>query len=146
MLNGGEYRVPGTKYRLDGYDPTTRTAYKYQGCIFSRLRDMLPRSEYTTSANQAPHGGLVRQYVEQKECPTVPRIQLRRDMGARVQGTPLRGLKRRKLRVLVGSPTKTSAERQFLRRQDERHLPSLPLPNGRDHQISRFHIPVSVDE
>ena len=33
-LNGGEYRVPGTKYRLDGYDPLTRTAYEYQGCLW----------------------------------------------------------------------------------------------------------------
>lgn len=28
-LNGGEYRVPGTKYRLDGYDEATKTAYEF---------------------------------------------------------------------------------------------------------------------
>ena len=115
-LNGGEYRVPGTKYRLDGYDPTTRTAY--ERLYFSRLRDVLPRSEYSTSTNQTPHGGIVCQYVEEENCPTVPWIQLRRDLGAQIPRTPSRGFKRRKLRVRAGSPTKTLAERQFLRRQD----------------------------
>ena len=59
---------------LRPYDPH---GVRIPRLYFSRLRDMLPRSEYTTSANQAPHGGLVRQYVEEEECPTVPRIQLR---------------------------------------------------------------------
>lgn len=30
-LNGGEHRVPGTRYRLDGYDKETKTAYEFHG-------------------------------------------------------------------------------------------------------------------
>lgn len=30
-LSGGEHKVPGTRYRLDGYDEETKTAYEYHG-------------------------------------------------------------------------------------------------------------------
>ena len=56
-LNGGEYRVPGTKYRLDGYDPTTRMAYKYQGVYFSRFaRHASPIRVYNIREPSTPWG------------------------------------------------------------------------------------------
>ena len=33
-LNGGEIRLPGTRYRLDGYAYETNTAFEYQGCVY----------------------------------------------------------------------------------------------------------------
>ena len=33
-LNGGEIRLPGTRYRLDGYSYETNTAFEYQGCVY----------------------------------------------------------------------------------------------------------------
>lgn len=32
--NGGEFTIPGTRYRADGYDPETRTVYEFHGCEF----------------------------------------------------------------------------------------------------------------
>lgn len=29
--NGGEFCIPGTKYKVDGYDPTTNTVYEFHG-------------------------------------------------------------------------------------------------------------------
>ncbi|KAG1661834.1 Death-associated inhibitor of apoptosis 2 [Nymphon striatum] len=33
-LNDGEYVIPGRKYRLDGYDELTKTAYEFHSCFF----------------------------------------------------------------------------------------------------------------
>lgn len=33
-LNGGEYKIPSTKYKADGYDPTTNTIYEFYGDVF----------------------------------------------------------------------------------------------------------------
>ena len=30
----GEHAVPGTRYKLDGYDPDTHTAYEFHGCVY----------------------------------------------------------------------------------------------------------------
>ena len=30
--NGAEFKVPGTKYRVDGYDPVTKEIYEFLGC------------------------------------------------------------------------------------------------------------------
>lgn len=44
--NQGEYLVPGTRFRLDGYDPETRTAYEFHGCFWHGCRSCYPqRSE-----------------------------------------------------------------------------------------------------
>ena len=32
--NGGEYRIPNTKYRVDGYVPSTNTVYEFHGDVF----------------------------------------------------------------------------------------------------------------
>jgi len=37
-LNGGEKKLPGTSYRLDGYCPETNTAYEFQGCFWHGCR------------------------------------------------------------------------------------------------------------
>ena len=34
VLNGSEHRVSGTRYRLDGYDEESMTAYEFLGEIF----------------------------------------------------------------------------------------------------------------
>jgi hypothetical protein len=33
-LNGGEVKVAGIRYRLDGYCATTHTAYEFHGCLY----------------------------------------------------------------------------------------------------------------
>lgn len=33
-LDGDEYRIPGTNYRADGYDETSRTIYEFHGCVY----------------------------------------------------------------------------------------------------------------
>ena len=34
-LNGrGEHTVPGTRYKLDGYDPDNHTVYEFHGCVY----------------------------------------------------------------------------------------------------------------
>lgn len=33
-LNGGEYNLPGTRYKVDGYDPLTNTVYEFHGDIY----------------------------------------------------------------------------------------------------------------
>ena len=33
-LNEGEKKIPGTRYKLDGYCEETHTAYEYHGCVF----------------------------------------------------------------------------------------------------------------
>jgi hypothetical protein len=32
--NGGEYRIPGSKYWADAWDPLTKTVYEFHGCDF----------------------------------------------------------------------------------------------------------------
>lgn len=32
--NGGEYRIPGTRWKCDGYDPSTNTIYEFHGDAF----------------------------------------------------------------------------------------------------------------
>ena len=41
--NRGEHRVPGTRFRLDGYDAETRTAYEYHGCFWHGCRTCYPQ-------------------------------------------------------------------------------------------------------
>ena len=33
-LNGGEYQIPGTAYRCDGFSEATQTIFEFYGCIF----------------------------------------------------------------------------------------------------------------
>ena len=57
-LNGDEYQVPGRKYHLDGYDPTTRTAYEYHGCIFHGCETCFPDQSMQHPRTKHPMGVL----------------------------------------------------------------------------------------
>ena len=67
-LNGGEYKVPGTKYRLDGYDPTTRTAYEYQGCIFHGCETCFPDRSIQHPRTKHPMGVLYVNTLKKKNA------------------------------------------------------------------------------
>ena len=47
-LNGGEIRLPGTRYRLDGYAYETNTAFQYQGCIYHGCPRCFPEDREET--------------------------------------------------------------------------------------------------
>ena len=32
--NFGEYSIPGTKFKVDGYDEKTNTVYEFHGCFW----------------------------------------------------------------------------------------------------------------
>lgn len=54
--NGGEYRVPGTRYRVDGWDPVTGQIFEYLGCFFHRClactKDPNSRDPHTGKTNR----------------------------------------------------------------------------------------------
>ena len=39
LNHSGEYRIPGTNYRVDGYCQTTNTVYEYLGCLWHGCPD-----------------------------------------------------------------------------------------------------------
>ena len=41
-LNSREHQVPGSKYKLDGYDRVTLTAYEFNGCLFHGCPQCFP--------------------------------------------------------------------------------------------------------
>ena len=41
-LNGGEYRIPGTHYKADGYDALHNTIYEYHGCFYHACPSCYP--------------------------------------------------------------------------------------------------------
>ena len=41
--NQGEHCVPRTRFRLDGYDPETHTAYEYHSCFWHGCRSCYPQ-------------------------------------------------------------------------------------------------------
>lgn len=51
--NVGEYKIPGTRYSVDGYDPATKTVYEFHGTFwhghpdFYRANDIHPCSNKT---------------------------------------------------------------------------------------------------
>ena len=47
-LNGGEERLPGTRYKLDGYCQGTNTAYEFHGCVFHRCPRCFPEDREET--------------------------------------------------------------------------------------------------
>lgn len=57
-LNKGEYKIPNTKYKIDGYCSSTNTAYEFHGCLYhgciscfkdNRHRLILPRTKQTAN-------------------------------------------------------------------------------------------------
>ena len=47
-LNGGEVRLPGTRYKLDGYCQETNTAYEFHGCVFHGCPRCFPEDREET--------------------------------------------------------------------------------------------------
>ena len=47
-LNQGEYKVPGTNYRLDGYCEATNTAYEFHGCPYHGCKTCYPEDRVST--------------------------------------------------------------------------------------------------
>lgn len=48
-LDGGKYRIPGTNYRGDGYDETSRTIYEFHGCVYHGCPKCYPHDRTTTT-------------------------------------------------------------------------------------------------
>lgn len=46
-LTGGEYRIPGTNYRADGFDGTR--VYEFHGCVFHGCNKCFPHNRNTNS-------------------------------------------------------------------------------------------------
>ena len=44
-LNGGEVRLAGTRYKLDGYSQETSTAYEFHGCVFHGCTQCFPEDQ-----------------------------------------------------------------------------------------------------
>ena len=40
--NAGEYRIPNSRYTVDGYDEETNAVYEFQGCFFHGCRTCYP--------------------------------------------------------------------------------------------------------
>lgn len=40
--NAGEYRIPNSRYTVDGYDEETNTVYEFQGCFWHGCRTCYP--------------------------------------------------------------------------------------------------------
>ncbi|KAL5005275.1 hypothetical protein ScPMuIL_018731, partial [Solemya velum] len=47
-LNVGEKKLPGTRYKLDGYCAETNTAYEYHGCVFHTCPTCFPTNRDQT--------------------------------------------------------------------------------------------------
>ena len=45
--NKGEFRIPGTRYTVDGYDATTRTVYEFHGCYWHGCPRCHPQRQET---------------------------------------------------------------------------------------------------
>ena len=47
-LNGGEERLPRTRYKLDGYCQEMNTAYEFHGCVFHGCTQCFPEDREET--------------------------------------------------------------------------------------------------
>lgn len=47
-LNGGEYRIPGSKYRVDGFCAITYTVYEFHGCVWHGCLKCYPNDRLKT--------------------------------------------------------------------------------------------------
>lgn len=48
-LNEGGYRIPGTKYRTDGYHEASGTVYEFHGCVYYGCPTCFPHDRTTTT-------------------------------------------------------------------------------------------------
>ncbi|CAG2238521.1 unnamed protein product [Mytilus edulis] len=54
-LNEGEHRLPGTRYRLDGYVEKTKTAYEFHGCVVHGCPQCYPQDRSSTKHPLTKH-------------------------------------------------------------------------------------------
>ena len=47
VRNAGEYRIPGTNFRVDGFDVTTNTVYEFHGCFWHGCTRCYPNRHET---------------------------------------------------------------------------------------------------
>ena len=72
--NQGEYRIPNSRYSVDGYDAHTNTVYEFQGCFWHGCPDCYPnRSEN--------HRRLEDRSKNEVYCCTQKKLQFLRDKG-----------------------------------------------------------------
>lgn len=50
--NGGEYRIEGTRYRADGYDPLSNTVFEFQGCYYHGCERCFPDRSFMTHTSK----------------------------------------------------------------------------------------------
>jgi hypothetical protein len=50
-LNGGEFKIPGTRYSVDGYCKETNTVYEFHGDFFHGNPDVYPPDFYNRKVN-----------------------------------------------------------------------------------------------
>ena len=70
--NKGEFRIPDTRYTVDGYDATTRTVYEFQGCYWHGC----PRCHLQ---RQETHARLLDRTMEDAYRTTQAKVQSLRD-------------------------------------------------------------------
>ena len=70
--NAGEYRIPNSRYTVDGYDEETNAVYEFQGCFFHGCRTCYPnRTE--------PHSRLENRCADDVYRCTQKKLQVLRD-------------------------------------------------------------------
>ena len=74
--NGGEYKIPGTKFRVDGYHPRTNTVFEFYGDMYHGNM-----SRYRATARPNPYSNLTTRQLHQK---TMERENLIRSLGYNV--------------------------------------------------------------
>lgn len=65
--NGGEYRIPGTKWYADGYDPTTNTIYEFYGDRFHGNPLLFSENECCHPYDMSLTAGLLFSYTKTRE-------------------------------------------------------------------------------
>ena len=72
--NKGEFRIPDTRYTVDGYDATTRTVYEFHGCYWHGCPRCHPQRQET-------HARLLDPTMEDAYRTTQAKVQSLRDHG-----------------------------------------------------------------
>ena len=72
--NQDEFRIPNTRYTVDGYDATTRTVYEFHGCYWHSCPRCLPQ-------RQESHARLLDRTMEDAFHTTQAKVQCLRDRG-----------------------------------------------------------------
>ena len=83
--NAGEYRIPNSRYTVDGYDEETNTVYEFQGCFFHVCRTCYPnRTEPHSRLENRCADDVFRCTQKKITGPERQTLQHSRDLGMRV--------------------------------------------------------------